>query len=202
MQCKCAVGALRAVSASASSVHLRKNHVSVIHLKYVDAHSRRCSVGPRLGHIQYIYVQTYKYTVCLRYPGVSGLAVHGPVDEIEEDVGTREDHPGVLVDGVRVLDDVEGAQAPLLLGGGGLAAHGQVHHHVLGLLRHAVHLLLLLGAHGVLRVARQAVGVGLAVRAVQHGHGARVGDPAGAGQGLLEGRADYTDKNRVNRVIQ
>lgn len=110
-------------------------------------------------------------------------AVDGPVDEVEEDVRTRENHPGVFVNRVRVLDDVEGAQALFLLGGGGLAAHRQMDHHVLGFLRNLVQLLLLLlGHHGLLGVAGQAVGVGLAVGAVQHGHGSRLGHPAGAGQ--------------------
>lgn len=44
--------------------------------------------------------------------------------------------------------------------------------------------LLLLWHHGLLSVAGQAVGVGLAVGTIQHGHGSCLGDPAGAGQGL------------------
>lgn len=122
---------------------------------------------------------------CPRVPASCPSAVNGPVDEVEEDVGAGEDHPGVFVDGVRVLDDVEASQALPLLGGGGLAAHGQVHHHVLRLLRDLVLLLqLVLGNHGLLGVSGQAVGVGLAVRPVQHGHGPGLRDAAGAGQRL------------------
>lgn len=50
-------------------------------------------------------------------------AVDRPVDEIKEDVRSRENHSGVFVDCMCVLDDVEGTQALLLLRGGGLAAH-------------------------------------------------------------------------------
>lgn len=120
-------------------------------------------------------------------------AVDRPVDEVEEDVGTRENHPGVFVNGVRVLDDVQGAQALLLLGGGGLAAHRQMDHHVFGFLRHLAQLfLLLLWHHGLLGVAGQAVGVGLAVGTVQHGHGSCLGDAAGAGQGLTGKKNQHT----------
>lgn len=83
---------------------------------------------------------------------------------------------------MRVLDDAEGAQALPLLDARGLAAHGQVDHHVLRLLRDVVLLVGLLLHHGLLGVAGQAVGVGLAVGAVHHGHGSSVGDAAGAGQ--------------------
>lgn len=46
-------------------------------------------------------------------------AVHRPVDKVKENVGTGKDHAGVGVDGVRVLDDAEAADA-LLLGSCGL----------------------------------------------------------------------------------
>lgn len=110
-------------------------------------------------------------------------AVHAPVDEVEEDVGSREDHAGVGVDGVGVLDDPETTQA-LLLGAGRLRVQRESNYHPLLLVRHV------LGRHGRPGVARQAVGVGLAVRAVQH-HGPGVGHAAGAWQRLgLEERGE------------
>lgn len=49
-------------------------------------------------------------------------AVHRPVNKVENYIGSREDHAGVLVNGMRVLHNAEGADA-LFLSGGGLAAH-------------------------------------------------------------------------------
>lgn len=49
-------------------------------------------------------------------------AVHRPVNKVENYIGSREDHAGVLINGMRVLHNAEGADA-LFLSGGGLAAH-------------------------------------------------------------------------------
>lgn len=83
-----------------------------------------------------------------------------------------------------VLDDVEAPDALLLAAGRVVAVQGQVHHHALLLLLTAVlavPVVVVVGGHGHgrPRVARQAVGVRLAVRAVQH-HGLGVGQAAGA----------------------
>lgn len=61
-------------------------------------------------------------SLCVHLSGCFS-AVHRPVDKVEEYVRTRENHPGVFVNCMRVLDDVEGTQALLFLGGSGLTAH-------------------------------------------------------------------------------
>lgn len=126
------------------------------------------------------------------HQGALPSAVHTPVDEVEQDVGSREDHAGVGVDGVGVLDDPETPQA-FLLGAGRLRVQRESNYHPLLLVWHV------LGRHGRPGVARQAVGVGLAVRAVQH-HGPGVGHAAGARQrlGLAEqGETAVVGRNQV-----
>jgi len=100
-------------------------------------------------------------------------AVHAPVHQVEQDVGAGEHHARVGVDGVGVLDDPEAAESFLLGAPRGLVVQGEMHHHALLFFRRV------LGANGGPRVARQAVGVRLAVRAVHH-HGSGVGHAAGA----------------------
>lgn len=99
--------------------------------------------------------------------GAPFLAIDRPVDEVEEDVRARKDHPGVLVDGVRVLDDVESTDVLLLLGVGGLTAHRQMDHHVFRFLWNLVQLVLFLLRHRwILGVPGQAVGVSLTVSTI------------------------------------
>lgn len=148
-----------------------------------DTEIKQPSSSPEVSHFE---KSILSLCVNISLASVQHLsAVDRPVDKVEEDVRSRENHSGVLVDRMRVLNDVESTQALLLLGGGGLAAHGQMDHHVFRFLWNLVQVFLfLLWHHGLLCVASQAVGVGLAVGTIQHGHGSCLGDPAGAGQRL------------------
>lgn len=111
--------------------------------------------------------------------------VDWPVDKVEEDIWTRENHPWVFVNSVCVLDDIEATQALLLLGGGGLAAYWEVDHHVFRFLWNMVHLLFF-GHYWLFSVASQTVGVSFTVGTIHHGHGSCLGDTAGAWQWLAE----------------
>lgn len=113
------------------------------------------------------------------------LAVHRPVDKIKEDVWTRENHSGVFVNGMRVLDDVEGTKALLLLRCCGLTTHWQVYHHMIRFIRNLVHVCLyFLRYYGLFSVASQTIGVSFTVGAIQHGHGSCLGNTTGTGQWL------------------
>ena len=96
-----------------------------------------------------------------------GLAVHTPVNEVKDDIRSREYHAGQGVDGMGILNDTE-APKSLFLCSSVFIVQGKVNHHSLlllwGVFSH-------IGGSGV---ARQAVGVGLAVGPVQH-HGPGVG---------------------------
>ncbi len=116
-------------------------------------------------------------------------AVHRPVNKVENNIGSWEDHAGVFIDGMRVLHNAEGTDALFLIVVR-FAAHWQVNHHVLLFLCHRF--------HGSFCVASQAVGVSLTVGPIQH-HCPGVGHTAGAGQWLEQVELGDQGEQRTKR---